>query len=103
MSDSSAPAPKAQSPAIFYLLCVMLIGTFLWRAFIPANEYPSRTAQLLEMAIDAAMIVGLVGLRKLGPMPLFVIALIAGIGLFAIRLHGDASWWTGHWNYSLRR
>ena len=34
-------------------------------------------------------------------MPLFVIALIAGIGLFAIRLHSDASWWTGHWNYNI--
>jgi len=30
---------------------------------------------------------------------LFIAALICGIGLFAIRLHSDASWWTGHWHY----
>jgi hypothetical protein len=55
------------------------------------------------MAIDAGMIVGLVGIRKSGPQWLFIIALIAGIGLFGIRMHSDASWWTGHWHYALDR
>jgi hypothetical protein len=32
---------------------------------------------------------------------LCVAAVVAGIGLFAIRLHNDASWWTGHYNYYL--
>ena len=32
---------------------------------------------------------------------LFWIALVAGVGLFAIRLNGDASWWTGHLRYNL--
>ena len=27
---------------------------------------------------------------------LFWMALVAGLGVLAIRLHGDASWWTGH-------
>ncbi|MBV9953951.1 MAG: hypothetical protein JOZ70_01760 [Pseudolabrys sp.] len=98
MSDAPAKQPN---PAIFYVICVMLVGSFLYRVLVTANEYPSRTAQVLEMAVDAALIAGLVGLRRIGPMPLFVIALIAGIGLFAIRLHSDASWWTGHWNYNI--
>jgi hypothetical protein len=32
---------------------------------------------------------------------LFWVALICGIGLFAIRLNSDASWWTGHLRYYL--
>ena len=98
MTDQPA-ANKVTHPAIFYILCAMLIGSFVWRMTITATEFPMRTAQMLEMAIDAAMVVGLFGLRKLGPQVLFVIALICGIGLFAIRLHSDASWWTGHWHY----
>jgi hypothetical protein len=99
------PAPKAANfhPALFYLISLMLIGTFLWRVTITATEYPMRTAQVLEMVIDAAMIVGLFAIRKSGPQILFIIALICGIGLFAIRLHSDASWWTGHWHYIFDR
>ena len=43
-------ARKATHPAVFYILCVMLIGSFVWRMTITATEYPSRTAQMLEMA-----------------------------------------------------
>jgi hypothetical protein len=32
---------------------------------------------------------------------LFWIALMAGLGLFAIRLNGNASWWTGHLRYDI--
>ena len=99
MTDQPAAKPAKQHPAIFYLLCVLLVGNFLWRLTVTAQEYPLRTAQILQMVIDAAMIVGLIGIRKSGPQALFVLALICGIGLFGIRLHGDASWWTGHWHY----
>jgi hypothetical protein len=99
MTDQPAPAKANIHPAIFYLICVLLIGTFLWRMTITAQEYPPRMALYLELVIDAAMIVGLIGIRKSGPQALFIAALICGIGLFAIRLHSDASWWTGHWHY----
>ena len=99
MTDQPAPANAKIHPAIFYLLCVMLIGTFAWRMIITAQEYPPRMALYLELVIDAAMVVGLIGIRKSGPQALFIAALICGIGLFAIRLHSDASWWTGHWHY----
>jgi hypothetical protein len=94
---------KNYSPKLFYLISILLIGNFLYRMFAMANEYPPRSVQLLGMAIDAGMIVGLVGIRKIGPQWLFIIALIAGIGLFGIRMHSDASWWTGHWHYALDR
>ena len=99
MTDQPAPQSAKMHPALFYLLSVMLIGTFLWRMTITAQEYPSRTALYLELVIDAAMVVGLIGIRKSGPQALFIAALICGIGLFGIRFLRDASGWTGHWHY----
>ena len=90
-----------KNTTLFYVLSALLILTFLWRTLTTAHEYLSRTANLLEMGVDALCIAGLIGLRKAGPPALFWIALIAGLGLFAIRLNGDASWWTGHLTYSL--
>jgi hypothetical protein len=95
------PQPNSYSPKLFYLISILLIGNFLWRMVATADEYPPRSAQVLEMAIDAGLIAGLIGIRKSGPMLLFVVALIAGLGLFGIRMHSDASWWTGHWHYAL--
>ena len=86
---------------IAWILACLLVGSFFWRAFTEAHEYPPRSSQILEMAIDALMIVGLFGVRSRIPTWLFWIALIAGLGLFAIRLNSDASWWTGHLMYSL--
>ncbi len=102
---SQAPTPEANQSAFNrampWILPAFLIGSFLWRALVPAHEYPGRSAQLLEMGIDGLLIVGLFGLQKRMPVWLFWIALVAGIGLFAIRLTGDAAWWTGHLSYSL--
>jgi|HubBroStandDraft_4_1064222.scaffolds.fasta_scaffold190387_2 hypothetical protein len=88
---------------IFLLLSIYLIASFLWRAFTPAHEYPRPTERFLTMGIDLLCVIGLVGLRKQvakGDV-VFWIALAAGIGLFAIRLNGDASWATGHLVYFL--
>lgn len=86
------------------LVAVLLIGNFLWRVLVPASEYPVRAVQVLTMVFDLAIIVGLVRMKARAPKlkVLFWIALAAGIGLFAIRLNGDASWWTGHLTYRLR-
>jgi hypothetical protein len=100
-TNPAGPAGKKKFPDwLFYVISVMLIGNLLYRLFVTANEYPPRSAQILGMVIDAAMIVALAGSGRTGN-PLYWIAIIAGIGLFAIRLHGDASWWTGHWNYNI--
>jgi hypothetical protein len=55
----------------------------------------------MTMLIDLGLLVGLTGMRKRVPKALFWCAIVAGIGLFAIRLTGDAAWWTGHLSYSL--
>jgi hypothetical protein len=88
-------------PVIGYVLACYLIGSFLWRLLTPAHEYPMRSAQVLDIGLDILMIVGLFGVRAGIPKPLFWVSLIAGLGLFAIRLTSDASWWTGHLIYTL--
>jgi hypothetical protein len=99
MSDLPSKAP---SPIVCYGLAVYLIGSLLWRVSIPAHEYPGSTATYIGIAVDLLVIAGLVGIRTGVPKALFWIALIAGIGLLAIRLNSTASWWTGHLMYSVR-
>jgi hypothetical protein len=101
MTDQTAPTGANRGRTAFILLCVYLILSLLWRLFVPAHEYPGRTSMILDMVIDAGVILGLIAARKTGPQPLFWIALIAGLGLFAIRFTSDASWWTGHLIYYL--
>lgn len=85
------------------LLPCLLIGSFLWNVLTPAHEYQMRSDQMLTMALDFLGLLGVIGLRASIPQPLFWIALVAGTGLLALRLNGDAGWWTGHLVYSLSR
>ena len=92
---------KTSSPIVRYVLVGYLIGSFLWRVLTPAHEYPGRFSTYLEIAVDVLVIAGLIGIRAKIPIPLFWVALIAGLAMFAIRLNSDASWWTGHLVYTL--
>ena len=94
---------RASSPVVRYVLVAYLIGSFLWRVLTPAHEYGSRATVYLEVALDILVVAGLVAIRAQLPKPLFWIALVAGLGLLALRLNGDEGWWTGHLMYSLRR
>jgi hypothetical protein len=85
------------------LLPCLLIGHFLWNVLTPAHEYQMRTDQMLTMGLDLLCLLGVIGLRNSIPKPLFWFALVAGIGLLALRLNGDAGWWTGHLVYALSR
>jgi hypothetical protein len=88
---------------IFLAACGYLIASFLWRVLTPAHEYAMRDELYLTMGLDLLCIVGLVGLKmqvQKGQI-LFWIALVAGLGLFGIRMTGDAAWWTGHLVYYL--
>jgi hypothetical protein len=88
---------------VFVAVAVLLIASFLYRALTPAHEYPTRPEQLLTMGLDFVLLAALIGMKRQltrGAI-LFWIALAAGIGLFAIRLTSDASWWTGHLVYYL--
>ena len=92
---------KTSSPIVRYVLVAYLIGSFLWRVLTPAHEYPGRFSTYLDIAVDVLVIVGLIMIRAKVPKPLFWVALIAGVGLFAIRLNSEASWWTGHLIYTI--
>ena len=104
MTGESAVADlqsKTSRPIVRYVIVGYLIGSFLWRVLTPAHEYPGRFSTYLEMALDALVIAGLIGIRANIPKPLFWVALIAGVAMFVIRLNGDASWWTGHLVYTI--
>lgn len=99
-TDSRA-TPRKQ--VLILLVPSYLIATFLWDALTPAHEFPMRTGQVLSIAADLLAFVGVIALRARLPTMLFRIALFAGLGLIAIRVSSDASWWTGHLVYTLRR
>jgi hypothetical protein len=101
MTDQPTSAAASRNPMIAMLLPWILIAHFLWNLLTPAHEYPMRTLQVMTVTIDCLMLVGLIGLRQAMPKPLFSIALVAGIGLFALRLTSDAGWWTRHFVYFL--
>jgi hypothetical protein len=83
---------------IFLILSAYLICTFLWRVLTKAHEMPLRAEQMMTIGLDILAVIGLIGLKTqlAKAKVLFWIALIAGLGLFAIRLNGDTSWWSGH-------
>ena len=97
------PETIGRKQTVFILCAIYLIGSFVWRVVTPAHEYPLRTEQVLTMVLDLGLILGLFGLQKnaASMQALFWTALMAGVGLFAIRLNSDASWWTGHLIYRL--
>ena len=98
MSDQPS---TSSNPIVRYLLAGYLIGSFLWRVLTPAHEYPGRFSTYLEIGVDILVMAGLIGISNKVPKPLFWIALVAGVGMFLIRLNSDASWWTGHLVYTL--
>lgn len=100
---TATPANAKSSQIIGYLLSCTLIATFLWRTLTTAHEYPMRTEQVISIVIDVFCVVGLFGVKSKIPAPLFWIGLICGLLVLAIRLNGDASWWTGHLTYSIGR
>ena len=101
--QTGTPDNTNRNEMLFILVSFVLIGNFIWRAFVPASEYPMRSMQAMTMAFDLGMIAGLIGMKSRVPklQVLFWFAIAAGAGLFLIRLNGDASWWTGHWTYKM--
>lgn len=84
------------SPVPGFLVACVLIGLFTYRLTVPAHESPLLPMLVLTIAFDAAMVVGLVAMRARIAPPIFWTALVAGVGLFVIRLTSESSWWTGH-------
>ncbi len=102
MTDQPMPTPLSarRNPMTAMLLPWVLIGHFLWNFLTPAHEFPLRTGQVPTMTFDCFMLAGLIALKDAMPKPSFWVALLAGIGLFSLRLSSDG-WWTGHLAYSL--
>jgi hypothetical protein len=98
-ASEQTPIGSAVSPTI---VAVMLIGLFAMRLLTPAHEYPMRAEQVMTMAFDAGMLVGLIAMRSRVSPALFWPAAIAGFGSFLIRFTSDAAWWTGHLIYFLQ-
>jgi membrane protease YdiL (CAAX protease family) len=100
-----------KNQTLMFCLAFYLVLIFLWRLFSTANEYDSVEMVWFSIGFDVLCLVALVATRiqltqsvegqPLSPVGqvMFFVALGAGIGLLAIRLNGDASWWTGHVNY----
>ncbi len=89
---------REKLPLIFAAALILMFG---FRVFTPAHEYMMRPELYLNMALDTGILAGLIGTRKQMPLWLFWIALVCGLGLFAIRFTSDSAWWTGHLMYSL--
>jgi hypothetical protein len=84
-----------------FFFAAALIMFFGFRVLTPGHEYMMRPDLYLNMALDAGLIVGLIGTRSKMPAWLFWTALVCGLGLFGIRFLGDDQWWTGHLTYVL--
>ncbi len=100
---------SGRSWRLFLLLTAFLTLTFLWNLLVRGGEHPSSPVRYMTMAFDLGALIGLFGLRSqlAGAWSihdrrrnfmhaLFVIGLIAGVGLFAIRFTGGSAWYTGH-------
>jgi hypothetical protein len=95
---------------LFVILSIILIMTFLWRASTPSHEYPEQVMQVMSMGFDLLCLIGVIGCwiilspeyrAHTVPRVLCLVAVIAGIGLWVIRLHSRDSWETGHIIYYL--
>ena len=100
-SKSATPAQSSHHRFLFIALSCYLIATFLYRTLTPAHEYAMRAEQLMTIGLDILGVIGLASLHAYGSKALYWTGLLAGVGLLLIRLHSDASWWTGHLTYSL--
>ena len=94
-------ATAEPSPVPAFLVACALIGLFTYRLTVPAHEGALINELILTMVFDTAMVVGLVVMRKRLAAPIFWTALVAGVGLFVIRLTSESSWWTGHLMWSM--
>jgi hypothetical protein len=115
VAEDTRPEDSGRGRVIFYLLAIFLIADFLWRTFTPAHEFDSPEIVYFSIGLDVLCVIGLIGSKMqisrrmpLSEKPwisgnlLFTLALLAGLGLLAIRFGGGTeAWWTGHASYEL--
>jgi hypothetical protein len=84
-----------------FVFAAFLIFFFGFRMLVPAHEYMSKPELIMSFVFDAGILLGLIGTRSRLPPWLFWLALVCGLGLFAIRFTSDHAWWTGRLMYEL--
>jgi hypothetical protein len=89
-------APAERSPIPGFLVACVLIGLFIYRLGLPAHVSPLLPELILTIVFDLAMVAGLVAMRARLAAPIFWTALVAGVGLFVIRMTSEASLWNDH-------
>ena len=114
--ESEAPAPpKAKGAGTFCVLSIYLIGKLLWRVLVTAHEFQSRAAVYLGIGFDVLAVIALIALKRQlskpneegesewtgGQQTLYVLGILAGLGLLALRFHSHQGWWTGHLFFEL--
>jgi MFS-type transporter involved in bile tolerance (Atg22 family) len=109
------PAPTRQPQTtgnlwpVYLIVSGYLILRFAAAIFMRGGEWPLPPSHYLQMAVDAGLLVGVIGLRsqlsarldrhdpRRGLMGvLLVVGVIAGVSLLLIRFTSDAAWWTGY-------
>ncbi|HVF72603.1 MAG TPA: hypothetical protein VM940_13425 [Chthoniobacterales bacterium] len=109
--DFTDNTPLPRGAKGFFFLAIYLILTFLYRVLVTAHEYDSVAVVYMSIGLDLAMIAGLIlgkiaisrqitAHQRRGLVTIvFVVALLAGVGLLGLRITSDAGWWTGHLRY----
>ncbi len=99
--ESAPSGAEGRKGMAAWIAALLLIVQFLYRLTVAGHEYPRPTERFMTIAFDILCLVGLIVYRDRLPRPVYWVALVAGIGLFAIRMHNRDSWATGHWDYYL--
>ena len=109
--DSANDGRVPRGAKMFFFISLYLIAAFLYRVLVTAHEYDSIPVVCMSIALDLAMVVSLILLKmavsrgittdqRSGVVSfVFVIALLAGLGLLGIRVTSNESWRTGHLRY----
>ena len=93
---------------LFYVLSIYVVLTFIWRFLVPATEESDpNTLIYMKILLEIVQVVAIAGLffylqshYRDGSaailISVFLIALVAAIGILVLRFSSDDSWYTGH-------
>ena len=111
LAQDSAAEQRPPRYGAMFCLAFFLVITCLWRVLATAHEYDSREMRWFSFGLDIFCLVALIAARAQikralpdgilpgGAQTVFLIGLLAGIVVLAIRFTSDASWATGHLHY----
>lgn len=100
-------ASARKMSGLFYVLSIYVVLTFMWRFLVPATEESDPNSLIyMEILFEVVQVAALAGLffylqsHSDGPaavlISVFLIALVAAIGILVLRFSSDHGWYTGH-------